>query len=142
MGDIRKQPATKADIATLREQWRADISQIKVKVASLETDIATLKTDIATLKSDVLSLKTEIKSVGRKLSIEIIKTHAKIDNLEERLAAKIDHSHSQLMKVMQDIAGQFQDQKRTNLVFDKILGEHDERLDHHEERLLSLEPKT
>lgn len=64
-----------------------------------------------------------------------------MEQMDERLSARIERSESRLMKMMEEILGRLLDHDRTTLVIDRMLKDHRITLDDHERRLFGLEAR-
>ena len=73
--------ATKADVAALRTEMKADVAELRGDVAALRTET---KADIAELKGDVAALRTETKADVAELKGDVaaLRTETKADVAE------------------------------------------------------------
>ena len=49
-----------AQVKESRNEWKADIKEVKDEICLLKSDVAILKSDVATLKTDVETLKSDV----------------------------------------------------------------------------------
>ncbi len=87
-------PATRGDLASLREE---------------------LKSDTVSLGAE---LRSEMKSVERRLCIEIIKTNGRIDDLAVSLRTEMREGNSTILKAVEDFAAQTGKVDRRQIIMD------------------------
>lgn len=87
-------PASKGDIKELRTE---------------------LKQEMAT-KGDLKEVRTELKQLGRTFAVELVKTNARIDRLDESFSAKLSQGVSKILKTTEDFMAQVQKVDRHQII--------------------------
>ena len=118
-------PATQADITVLAQ----DIRNLDQKFGQLDAKVSHID-----VKVEKLDRKND------RLTVELVKTQADILEMKTIMATKDDISR--ILAAIDSLSGHMVDNRRTILVYDKILGEHGEKLESHEKRLAFIESKS
>ncbi|MBI5630333.1 MAG: hypothetical protein HY921_05565 [Elusimicrobia bacterium] len=133
----RPPPASKADLESTRGALAEQIGTVEF---TLKGEMRAVQSG---LKGEIQDVRFELTKVDNKvdrIAIELIKTR-------EEMATKTDFTYiktqlSQIIANLDGLAGETADNRRTLLVYDKIIGEHGRQLNAHETRISSLENRS
>ncbi|MBI4060409.1 MAG: hypothetical protein HY403_03165, partial [Elusimicrobia bacterium] len=118
MPDENDKPATKADISLL----------------ATKTDMADVKTGITLLKTDITRLDKKIDRVA----VEVVKTQGQMQQMEERINAKMDTRFSQVLSAIDAFAKNSENHHTAVSLHVPILTEVQVGLKDNESRLKTL----
>lgn len=130
MLDDNEKPATKADISLLR----AEVAT-KTELAGVKTDISLLMTDMADVKTDITRLDKKIDRVA----VEVVKTQGQMQQMEERLNAKMDTRFNQVLSAIDTFAKKSEINGNAVVLHGRALTDVQVGLKDHEGRLKTLE---
>jgi len=145
-------------------QLKSDVGQLKSDVGQLKSDVGQLKSQTGALKTEILGilrsemhdlrtelrqefaskedLKREVALINKRLdllSLHIVKTNARIDDLETRLTAKIDAGFDWMKGTLIAFTERMETYSRESVTLPKTLDAHGERIQDHERRIHRLE---
>lgn len=126
MPDENSQPATKADISLLKDELRAELAT-KAELAAVKTE----------LKGDISRLDKKIDRVA----VEVVKTQGQMQEMEERINAKMDTRFNQVIGAIDAFAKKSENQNTAVTFHGPILTEVQVGLKDHEQRLKTLEAR-
>lgn len=135
------QPATKADLNSLKSVFKADINSLESKLTGNINSLG------SNLRSEMQDIKSELKidSVNnfKILSGEILKLNFKIDRMEGRLntefATKGDINR--VFNLLDGISGDIKSYQRKDTLRGEAVMQHGDQLAAHETRITLLEEK-
>lgn len=119
------QPATKANLKAVRRDIQNLDKQLRGEIQNMDKRLG----------GDIQNLDRKIGSVAA----ELVRTQGSMADMKEELIRLIHDGNSKIMRMLEQVVLPLNDQKRTNLVYGDILGEHKLKLDSHERRLTVLE---
>jgi hypothetical protein len=120
MPDDNAKSATKADISLLRAEL------------ATKTELAAVKTE---LREDIVRLDKKIDRVA----VEMVKTQGQMQQMEERINAKMDTRFNQVLSAIDSFAKKSENKNTAVTLHGSILTEVQVGLKDHEGRLKTLE---
>lgn len=139
-------PATKADLETLRTEFKSDLKdEIRSLRTELKGDMESLRAESksdrealrAELKGDNQSLKKELKGDIHRLSGAIVELQADMREVKSNMATKADINR--IMSAIDSFAKRSEHYDRAQVLHGHALTEVDVTLKDHEKRLAHLE---
>lgn len=115
-------------------------SDLKTAVKVLRTD---LKADIdgarSELKADIDGVRSELKADITRVAVEVVKTNARIDALDQKLSKKFDDHSDHITGLVDAFTKRIEADNRAIVLHGQILIEHSEKLKAQGHRLEALE---
>lgn len=140
----RGKPATATELSAARDELKGDISglrdELKGDIAGLRDE---LKGDIVglrdELKGDLAAARAEAKQDSRRIAAELQDrpTRTEMERGFSTMNAKLDR----IVGVVDRIAGENYDVRRTLTVFDAMFADNRRMLESHERRLSAIETR-
>lgn len=130
-------PATQADLQAAKADLKSDVAAVRVEFRDAKTE---LRGEIQAVKSE---LKADIAGLDKKIEKVAIEVFKRLDDCASKSdITAINHQLGKMTNILDTIAGEVTDNRRTLLVFDKILGKNRETLEDHEGRIKTLESRS
>ena len=90
-------------------------------------------------KADVQAVRGELKAVQRSLVIEIVKTNARMDQMEERINSRMDAGFSRVLESIDQFAAEAKHYRQADISRGHALVEVEIKMKDHDRRIAALE---
>ena len=127
-------PATKSDVQAVRNEFKTEFHAVRKELKAAETRLD------QKIDSSVQRLDQKIDGVHRSLAIEIVKTHAKIDAVSDKLAGIATKDDvNRIMNAIDKFAEQAKHYERADVIRGQTLVEVEIKIKDHDQRIKALE---
>ena len=97
------------------------------------------KADVHGVRGELYAVRDDLKGDIQRLAVEIVKTHTRMDQMEERLNSKMDVGFSRIMNSIDAFAGEAKHYRQADISRGHALIEAEIKIKDHEKRIKALE---
>jgi predicted nuclease with TOPRIM domain len=119
-------------------ELRGEFGELRVEVGELRGAVGRLSGDLDAFKDETRSfehsIRADLKASEQRLALEIVRNHAKMEAMEDRILSAFTAARSESLKILETLQGQHQKVDRRQIIMDYRVDELEKRLKSLEER--------